>query len=132
MRQTYPPILLILLLLASCGNQENEQKEHDQHSEKQEEKVGESDTKIENLPDKTESSKIQNNVVYGNFTLNSRQNQDTYDDKKTQTKYILEEDRTIKKIINKSNNILSPKAFMQTDAKKVEQYSDGVYKYYSK
>ncbi|NWN85653.1 MAG: hypothetical protein HLX47_06975 [Staphylococcus sp.] len=52
--------------------------------------------------------------------------------KKTQTKYILEEDRTIKKIINKSNNILSPKAFMQTDAKKVEQYSDGVYKYYSK
>ena len=94
MRQTYPPILLILLLLASCGNQENEQKEHDQHSEKQEEKVGESDTKIENLPDKTESSKIQNNVVYGNFTLNSRQNQDTYDDKKTQTKYILEEDRT--------------------------------------
>ena len=112
MRQTYPPILLILLLLASCGNQENEQKEHDQHSEKQEEKVGDSDTKIENLPDKTESSKIQNNVVYGNFTLNSRQNQDTYDDKKTQTKYILEEDRTIKKIINKSNNILSPKAFM--------------------
>ncbi|GGB82578.1 hypothetical protein [Staphylococcus nepalensis] len=132
MRQTYLPILLILLLLASCGNQENEQKEHNQHSEKQEEKVGDSDTKIENLPDKTESSKIQNNVVYGNFTLNSRQNQDTYDDKKTQTKYILEEDRTIKKIINKSNNILSPKAFMQTDAKKVEQYSDGVYKYYSK
>lgn len=48
MRQTYPPILLILLLLASCGNQENEQKEHNQHSEKQEEKVGDSDTKIEN------------------------------------------------------------------------------------
>ena len=78
--------------------------------------------------EENEEPKQQENVVYGDLTLSDHKEQGAYYDEETQTKYILGESNTIIKVINKSNDDVSPEEFMQKDAKKVDDFSVVVYK----
>lgn len=129
MKKLYFTTLIALLLLASCSTSEsNDKSEQENQDSNKEEKVSKTDSKSE----EKEEPKQQENVVYGDLTLSDHKEQGAYYDEETQTKYILGESNTIIKVINKSNDDVSPKEFMQKDAKKVDELSDGVYKYYSK
>ncbi|WP_301419793.1 hypothetical protein [Mammaliicoccus lentus] len=64
--------------------------------------------------------------------MNDYEVEGTYFDKKTRTKYILDKNKNIIKVIDKSNNDFSPEKYMQDDTQKEEEFSNGVYKYYSK
>ncbi|WP_422404161.1 hypothetical protein [Mammaliicoccus sp. JADD-157] len=129
MKKLYFTTLIALLLLASCSTSEsNDKSEQENQDSNKEEKVSKTDSKSE----EKEEPKQQENVVYGDLTLSDYKEQGAYYDEETQTKYILGESNTIIKVINKSNDDVSPKEFMQKDAKKVDELSDGVYKYYSK
>lgn len=141
MKKLYFTTLIALLLLASCGTSENNDKnEQENQGAKKEEKVSKTDSKSEEKSEEKsekkseekEETKQQDNVVYGALTLSDHKEKGAYYDEETQTKYILGEGNTIIKIINKSNDDVSPEEFMQKDAQKVEELSDGVYKYYSK
>ena len=134
MKKIYLTTLMMLLLLASCGTSENNNvnESNNQENKKVKEKVSEEGVEPKKHSDKEQKiSKIQDNVVHGKLTLTDQKNQGAYYDEKNQTKYILGENSTIKKIINKSNGDVSPSEFMQKDAKKVDEYSVGVYRYYS-
>ncbi|MFQ3854428.1 hypothetical protein [Staphylococcus parequorum] len=134
MKKIYLTTLMMLLLLASCGTSENNNvnESNNQENKKVKEKVSEEGVEPKKHSDKEQKiSKIQDNVVHGKLTLTDQKNQGAYYDEKNQTKYILGENSTIKKIINKSNGDVSPSEFMQKDAKKVDEYSGGVYRYYS-
>lgn len=134
MKKIYLTTLMMLLLLASCGTSENNNvnESNNQENKKVKEKVSEEGVEPKKHSDKEQKiSKIQHNVVHGKLTLTDQKNQGAYYDEKNQTKYILGENSTIKKIINKSNGDVSPSEFMQKDAKKVDEYSGGVYRYYS-
>src|SRR5699024_8870352 len=110
--------IITLILLTSCDNSGNSNME-----------------KSNNINDKEvkekEISKIESNIVYRKLTLTD-QKKDTYYDKTSNTKYILGQDNTFKKIINKSNRNVSPNKFMQKDAEKIDEYSHSVYRYHSK
>ncbi|MBF0795472.1 hypothetical protein [Mammaliicoccus lentus] len=121
------------MLLASCSTSEsNDKSEQENQDSNKEEKVSKTDSKSEEKSEEKEEPKQQENVVYGDLTLSDHKEQGAYYDEATQTKYILGEGNTIIKVINKSNDDVSPVEFMQKDAKKVDEFSDGVYKYYSK
>lgn len=133
MKKLYFTTLIALLLLASCGTSENNDKnEQENQGAKKEGKVSKTDSKTEDKSEEKEETKQQENVVYGALTLSNHKEQGAYYDEETQTKYILGEGNTIIKVINKSNDDVSPEEFMQKDAKKIDELSDGVYKYYSK
>ncbi|WP_210617452.1 hypothetical protein [Mammaliicoccus lentus] len=133
MKKLYFTTLIALLLLASCGTSENNDKnEQENQGAKKEEKVSKTDSKTEDKSEEKEETKQQDNVLYGALTLSNHKEQGAYYDEETQTKYILGEGNTIIKVINKSNDDVSPEEFMQKDAKKIDELSDGVYKYYSK
>ncbi|WP_301420352.1 hypothetical protein [Mammaliicoccus lentus] len=137
MKKLYFTTLIALLLLASCGTSENNDKnEQGNQGAKKEGKVSKTDSKTEDKSEEKseekEEPKQQENVVYGYLTLSDHKEQGAYYDEETQTKYILGEGNTIIKVINKSNDDVSPEEFMQKDAKKIDELSDGVYKYYSK
>lgn len=133
MKKLYFTTLIALLLLASCSTSEsNDKSEQENQGSNKEEKVSKTDSKSEEKSEEKEEPKQQENVVYGDLTLSDHKEQGAYYDEATQTKYILGEGNTIIKVINKSNDDVSPEEFMQKDAKKVDVFSDGVYKYYSK
>lgn len=137
MKKMYLTTLMMLLLLVSCGTSENNNvkdsnNQNNQENEEVKEKVSKEGLELKKYSDKEQKiSKIQDNVVHGKLTLTDQKKQGAYYDEKNQTKYILGENSTIKKIINKSNGDVSPSEFMQKDAKKVDEYSGGVYRYYS-
>ena len=133
MKKLYFTTLIALLLLASCSTSEsNDKSEQENQDSNKEEKVSKTDSKTEEKSEEKEEPKQQENVVYGDLTLSDRKEQGAYYDEATQTKYILGEGNIIIKVINKSNDDVSPEEFMQKDAKKVDEFSDGVYKSYSK
>lgn len=133
MKKLYLTTLIALLLLASCSTSEsNDKSEQENQDSNKEEKVSKTDSKSEEKSEEKEEPKQQENVVYGDLTLSDHKEQGAYYDEETQTKYILGEGNTIIKVINKPNDDVSPEEFMQKDAKKVDEFSDGVYKYYSK
>lgn len=126
--------IITLILLTSCDNSGNSNMEksnniNDKEVKEQENK--ESSRSQENFDKGKEISKIESNIVYGKLTLTD-QKKDTYYDKTSNTKYILGQDNTFKKIINKSNRNVSPNKFMQKDAEKIDEYSHSVYRYHSK
>lgn len=137
MKKVYLITLITLVLLASCGNSENNNtKEPDNPKDKESKEVKSQENKdttksTENSDEENEASKIQDNVVHGKLTLTDQKEQGAYYDKTSNTKYILDDNNTIKKIVNKSNQDVPPDKFMQKDAKKVDEYSSGVYLYYS-
>lgn len=137
MKKIYLVPLIMLAVLASCGNLKNNNVEEAKNSENKESKeVKEQENKEttktkENSDEENEASKIQDNVVHGKLTLTDQKEQGAYYDKTSNTKYILGENNTIKKIVNKSNQDVPPDKFMQKDAEKVNEYSSSVCLYYS-
>lgn len=148
MKKIYLGLFVLVFMLSACsvsiGDTEGESKKSEKNTTEaqKEENKQEKEEKTKDKKEDTQSSsketkekgssEYKDNSVYGQLTLTDHEVEGAYFDKNTRTKYILDENKNIIKIIDKSNNDSSPEKYMQDDAQKEEEFSNGVYKYYSK
>lgn len=148
MKKIYLGLFVLVFMLSACSISIGDTKDEKEKTEKntteaqKEDNKSENEEKTKDKKDDTQSSsketkekassEYKDNSVYGQLTLTDHEVEGAYFDKNTRTKYILDQNKNIIKIVDKSNDNSSLKKYMQDDAQKEEEFSNGVYKYYSK
>ncbi|KRG09901.1 MULTISPECIES: hypothetical protein [Staphylococcus] len=109
-------LLAISFIIVACGASGNEKSNKNESTN----------------TEKQTSKEAQVNTLYGELTITSEKVNGSFYDSENRTKYIIDSEGNIKKIIDKSNKEQSPKKFMQNDAQKTKNISENVNKYHSK